>query len=84
MKVAIRTSHWHSLDVYHDLDADGSVACRFGKRDIPFHIVDRDTLPDHVNRCANCADEYDPATNTNRDWARELRTADDPEAVLRS
>ncbi len=84
MKVAIRTNHWHSLEVYHELDAEGNVACRMGAREISFRVVDREALPEHVTKCANCADDYAPARRTGRNWARELRAADDPEEVLRS
>ncbi len=83
-QVAVRTSHWHSLTVYHDVDADGTVSCRTGDRDIEFRIVEQAALPEHVERCANCADDYDDPTRTGPSWARKLRTADDPEEVLQS
>jgi len=82
-RVAVRTSHWHSLSVYHDLE-DGEVPCRTGDRDIEFRIVDRDKLPDHVERCANCADDYAETTKSGPSLARQLRSADDPEEVLQS
>lgn len=81
-RVAVRTSHWHSLSVYHDIDADDTVVCRTGDRDATFRIVDRAALPDHVERCANCGDDYDDHTRDGPSWATKLRTADDPEEVL--
>jgi len=81
-RVAVRTSHWHSLSVYHDVESDGTVACRTGDRDIQFRLVDRDQLPDHVDRCANCADDYPEPTSTGPSLATQLRAADDPEEVL--
>jgi len=83
-RVAVRMGHWHSLSVYHDVDADGCVPCRTGNRDIEFRIVDQDDLPEHVERCANCADDYAESTRSGPSLARQLRSADDPEEVLQS
>lgn len=83
-RVAVRTSHWHSLSVFHDLDADDEVPCRTGNRDVQFRIVQQENLPDHVQRCANCAGDYDDPTSTGPSLATQLRAAEDPEEVLES
>jgi len=83
-RVAVRRSHWQSLTVYHDLEADDSVSCRTGDRDVAFRIVEKQDLPDHVERCANCADDYAEPTRRGPSWAEKLRAADHPEEVMQS
>lgn len=83
--VAVRYKHWNSLSVYHTLDDDGTVECHFGDRDTEFRRVELADLPDTVSECANCArEDYAEGTHGDAGWASKLRSADDPEEVLRS
>ena len=84
-QVAVRTGRWHSIDVYHELDDDGEIDCHLSDRDTEFRRVEKVDLPDHVEQCAHCAGRGYAKGNHQQDcWAARLRSADDPEEVLRS
>lgn len=80
-RVAVRNKRWDSLEVFHEFDDDGEIKCHFGGHGGGYRTVERDELPEHVELCENCAGRV--YASSQGGWATKLRSADDPEEVLR-
>lgn len=82
-RVAVRDAPRTHLTVWHECREDGRPTCRHGQKpDCTYRVLDRETLPEGVTKCAYCAGEYTADTGLRQDTlAHKLATAD-PEEVL--